>query len=641
MRVLNGIDPNLATGDVAEVRGALYDRFYVPPAGSIGEQYLWIGNSNDWSGVASNGHARWGTLVAPSFFLSAEHTHPSPDGKVTKVRSTNDKNETALVLTSVDGMKLGEDHWVGQNDQPVTSDFVVYPIFATEESADLIGTELLIFGRSNEYDQFGVGSNLDNSLLQRLGKNVIAGVNETEQYFSWTFDVSIADFAGPNGVGDGEVEHLPGGFEYDLMDAASGSVGNASYFTGDLNGSGSIENFEFSMLGAESGLTGGLGWIEAATVDGDSGGPSFTMVEVIKPDGTPVSKPAVIGTHSAQRSDNIASQQSSDIVNFITQRSGGSEHPCFVSHSRKYILGEHSYRRGGTLEEHVGNLRVFGDITGDYRLDNDDILAMEAEVRAHKEAEATGNSYPYNWGFDLNNDNEINLADFQTLMIKGFKTSPADAVTRTTGLQGETLAGPDGVANALGEGALISSNVGMENPSFFDGDLNLDGEVTFGGDVWVLVQYFEQSGLFRLNLDFDNTGDSAGVLDASDIDALTAHMDIGQENPSPYDDAFDLTTGTVESDGAVVMDEQLAGVADGVVNQADLIFYLEEVLGTSFGDVNLDGTVNVSGDFSPTNNNAANGSGAGWMGGDVNFDGIVDQEDVDLIGAIILGQSEN
>jgi hypothetical protein len=79
----------------------------------------------------------------------------------------------------------------------------------------------------------------------------------------------------------------------------------------------------------------------------------------------------------------------------------------------------------------------------------------------------------------------------------------------------------------------------------------------------------------------------------------------------------------------------LAGVADGVVNQADLYYYLEEVLGTKFGDTNLDGAVTSNGDLFPANSNVANGTGSGWSGGDLDFDGDVDFDDVIILGQII------
>jgi hypothetical protein len=94
-----------------------------------------------------------------------------------------------------------------------------------------------------------------------------------------------------------------------------------------------------------------------------------------------------------------------------------------------------------------------------------------------------------------------------------------------------------------------------------------------------------------------------------------------------------LTTGIVAADGSVVLDEQLSGVADGVVNQADLCYFSQEVLGTQFGDLNLDGEINFS-DYTPIISSDGQ-SGAGWAGGDLNFDGVTDSQDADVLANII------
>ena len=297
---------------------------------------------------------------------------------------------------------------------------------------------------------------------------------------------------------------------------------------------------------------------------------------------------------------------------------------CFVSFSRKFVLGANGYDLPPGLQE---NKRVFGDVNGDYRLTNDDILTLEQEIVNHRDH----GPYPYNWGFDLDSNGVIDGEDMRALMEQGFKTSRADIVNEDREL------GPNGFTSVLEEGFLIVGNLGMEDATLADGDLNLDGVVDVLGDSLLLVPELNKVTLIRLDLDFDSTGDSEGVLDAADIDALVAHMVVDPDIPPVYDQAFDLTTGTVEADGTIVLNEELDGIADGVVNRADLIFYLEEVLGTVLGDTNLDGVVDILGDFNSVNSNVANGVGSGWSGGDLDFDGDVDGDDLVILGQIVLG----
>ena len=519
--------------------------------------------------------------------------------------------------------RFGNDLWMGRFEDPISPQQVSYPIYTTEDEQDLIGVELFIFGRSAAHPQFsGIpGVNL------RAGRNVISSlllasdfdndsVVDDNSNFRFDFGHSTADITGPDGVGDGVADGLDL-----LLLAMNDYLDNpsliAGYFDGDLDDAGSsfqrVDSEDFGLLLSEAGSTGGLGWDEACTRGGDSSGPSFTFVD---------DQPALIGTHYRVGQDAYAGFDPAEITSAISQASGGMERPCFVSFSRKYVLGESAWRRGGALESHVGKQRVFGDVTGDYRLDSNDILAMEAEIRAHQDAMFAGQSYPYNWGFDLNSDGDINLDDFQVLMTEGFKTNPADVVANNGAF------GPDGRTSVLGEGFLIFGNIGMVNATLADGDLNLDGKVDVLGDAFLLVEYLGQNQLLRLDLDFDKSGASNGVLDAADIDALIAQFSI---NTNAYNAAFDLTTSRVDTDGTVTSDDEMFGIADGVVDRGDLIFYLEAVLGTGFGDVNLDGTINIFGDGFIL----VNGNGSGWAGGDLNFDGVVNQDDLTILGQLL------
>ena len=93
--------------------------------------------------------------------------------------------------------------------------------------------------------------------------------------------------------------------------------------------------------------------------------------------------------------------------------------------------------------------------------------------------------------------------------------------------------------------------------------------------------------------------DGNGVLDAADIDALTAEVQAGTNTPS-----FDVT-------------------GDGTVDSADRNTWISELRNTWIGDSNLDGEFNSS-DFVRvfTNGKFETGLAANWGEGDWNGDGV-------------------
>jgi Ca2+-binding RTX toxin-like protein len=99
--------------------------------------------------------------------------------------------------------------------------------------------------------------------------------------------------------------------------------------------------------------------------------------------------------------------------------------------------------------------------------------------------------------------------------------------------------------------------------------------------------------------DFDNDGE----VGATDIDLLMEARNSGAHEP-----AFDLN-------------------GDGTVDQDDVDYLVEVVLGTTYGDANLDGAVNQA-DVAILAGNFGSQSGAGWASGDGNGDGRVDLSDL-------------
>ena len=99
--------------------------------------------------------------------------------------------------------------------------------------------------------------------------------------------------------------------------------------------------------------------------------------------------------------------------------------------------------------------------------------------------------------------------------------------------------------------------------------------------------------------DFNNDG----VTNASDIDALFAHR-------GTNDLWYDVS-------------------GDGNVSNADVDTLIHTILGTQYGDINLDGKVNIS-DYNILASDYGS-TGAGWAMGDLNGDGVVNFADYQIM----------
>jgi hypothetical protein len=110
---------------------------------------------------------------------------------------------------------------------------------------------------------------------------------------------------------------------------------------------------------------------------------------------------------------------------------------------------------------------------------------------------------------------------------------------------------------------------------------------------------------FDAGIPGDLTGD--GAVDAADINALLAAINTGN---APAE--FDL-------DG------------NSVVDQADVRFLVQDILGTFLGDANLDGRVDAT-DLNQVGLNWLETNVAGWQSGDFNGDGVVNAMDLNVLG---------
>lgn len=116
---------------------------------------------------------------------------------------------------------------------------------------------------------------------------------------------------------------------------------------------------------------------------------------------------------------------------------------------------------------------------------------------------------------------------------------------------------------------------------------------------------------FRLTTgDFDNSGSHT----AADLEQLTAAI-----NSQQFDATFDLD-------------------ADGDLDLADQLYWVERLYGSRVGDANLDRVVDVR-DFNRWNDNQ--GAPATWATGDFNGDNIADATDFELLQANLFTPAES
>ncbi len=121
-----------------------------------------------------------------------------------------------------------------------------------------------------------------------------------------------------------------------------------------------------------------------------------------------------------------------------------------------------------------------------------------------------------------------------------------------------------------------------------------------------LPEYVDWINSYIPDGDFDDNG----TLDADDIDALFAVIDaLGGATPTGYE-LYDLNS-------------------DGVIDMLDMDFMIHTLLGTEYGDANLDGEVGIL-DLGILGDNYS--LAGGWALGDFNGDGLVGILDLGTLG---------
>ena len=143
-----------------------YDRFLNDPS-FIGSAYNWSGVGRGINTVANVDVGSWGTMISPSYFISASHFSPSVVGaNALRFYYTNNPNGgfEDHTFTSV-GSIGNSDLWLGKLNTPVSSNVAKYPVVSLTPDSAYGGLPLFIFGLSSSYP--------GNATSMRLGTNHI------------------------------------------------------------------------------------------------------------------------------------------------------------------------------------------------------------------------------------------------------------------------------------------------------------------------------------------------------------------------------------------------------------------------------------------------------------------------------------
>ena len=140
----------------------------------------------------------WATMISDSYFLSATHAHPANNSTV-RFYETNDPSGVFEEHTVESGMAIaGSDLWLGKLESTVSSSIAKFPILSAAGMASFTDLDLWLFGLSTM---------APTQANMRLGRNELDTVIEDFSHpnlGSASGDVFLYDFDDPGGVGDDE-----------------------------------------------------------------------------------------------------------------------------------------------------------------------------------------------------------------------------------------------------------------------------------------------------------------------------------------------------------------------------------------------------------------------------------------------------
>ncbi len=284
-----------------------HDRFYVQGSASDPVKDF-IGADYDWSGVG--GGSYWATMISPHYFVSSSHRAPLPGDNI-EFYHTNDPLGPSESRVVDSGVRIADsDLFLGRLKTPVSSDVAIYPIlwFATEW--DYEGLELFTFGRSDTSpSQTNVRLGRNNIDPASFRTRTIQG--STGRTFLFDFDESGGMGADESYIGAGDsgapsfamyfdVPALVGvhwfHWEMTVLSGGSGDTFLPAYVSrlnarmvgekvqlfptmGDLDGTGTVDEWDLNLLLSNLGTTDGATWTRGdMDFDGDVDGRDLELL---------------------------------------------------------------------------------------------------------------------------------------------------------------------------------------------------------------------------------------------------------------------------------------------------------------------------------------------------------------------------
>jgi len=340
-----------------------YDRFDVADRTLFGTTFL--GDPVNWSGVGETASGQWGTMISPSYFVSANHFHPNV-GDTLYFHYSNDpagglEARTVLSGTQINpGGQFASDVFLGQLSAPVSNNVAKYPILNVANPANSFYTSSPIIYTFGKTGPEVVGT----AVSQRLGRN---NIDMT------MFDTVDLDPAHPN-------TNVEAGYDF---------------------------RWTYSNPG-------GLGPDESLVQPGDSGAPDFVMINV-----GGVNMPALVGTNFFQTTDNnVVNGSGSVLVPYYVSMSGTTG-----TASIKSVMadsGEQPTLVGLWKGSPQNSLTVRrGDFDLDGAVNIGDVQAMIAALTglsAYESLHGLTDAYTIAMG-DFNGDGKLTNADVQGLVM--------------------------------------------------------------------------------------------------------------------------------------------------------------------------------------------------------------------------------
>jgi len=372
-----------------------YDRFDNSPAW-IGNPANWPGGapaggaSNPWTGVGRDPAGYWGTLISPSFIVSAYHFHPAI-GDTIDFYLNNDPTSTPVVRTVVaaeglQGSVPGDqgDVWVGKLSSPA-SGVATYPILKlpTTDNSAYGGLGISTFGLSSDDN--------GNATSVRLGRNVIT---PGSAQFGYSYNFSYNN----PGVGPDESQVM------------SGDSGAPSFFlyaggTPALTGLHWYNNYPVDTISGDTSLPSYVSDIQTGM--NQLGNPGGETVKTISPvpgdfnfDGrvTSADVPAMAAALANPSNFESTHGLNDSYLNFIGDLNGDG----------KVDIADYNL-----LSQRV-NQPLAGDVNGDGIVNQADLNIISANWQLTNAGWAQG---------DLNGDGIINQLDMNILFANWLKTS--------------------------------------------------------------------------------------------------------------------------------------------------------------------------------------------------------------------------